>query len=187
MTRDGIRVLVPLEGTSFGAEVLDAVRSLLVREHTHVTVLHVGREPRTVRDALHRRHGAASATTVPMEPATEATRVFDSQTWDAARRALVDAVDPEVRMLRRAGWRVEVATAFGEPPDEIVAHARKHGIDLIAMATHARSGLARAVLGSVAEAVLRRAEIPVLMVRASEATSESEPDTAFVVPTIDPA
>ena len=42
------------------------------------------------------------------------------------------------------------------------------GADLIAMTTHGRTGLGRLLFGSVAEAVMRRANIPVFIVRAAE-------------------
>ena len=51
---------------------------------------------------------------------------------------------------------------------ELVAAARETGADLIAMTTHGRSGFGRLLFGSVAEAVLRQAEIPVLMMRLTE-------------------
>ena len=63
------------------------------------------------------------------------------------------------------GVPVEYAVRFGDPADEIVEEARAAGADLIAMATHGRTGMARLLLGSVAEAVLRRSEVPVLLVR----------------------
>jgi nucleotide-binding universal stress UspA family protein len=52
----------------------------------------------------------------------------------------------------------------------IVERARERGIDLIAMTTHGRSGLGRLVWGSTAEAVLRHAPCPVLLVRVKETT-----------------
>ncbi|HLW46521.1 MAG TPA: universal stress protein [bacterium] len=55
--------------------------------------------------------------------------------------------------------------AVGHPEDEIPAVAESLGTTMIAMATHARSGFRRAVLGSVAEAVVRRAPCPVIMLR----------------------
>lgn len=64
-----------------------------------------------------------------------------------------------------AGVRVEYAVRFGEPAEEILEAARESGADLIAMATHGRSGVVRLMLGSVAEAVLRRSEVPVVLVR----------------------
>ena len=57
---------------------------------------------------------------------------------------------------------------YGNPVTEIVAAARQTGADIIAMTTHGRSGVSRLVFGSIAEAVLRRAEIPVLMMRLTE-------------------
>ena len=53
----------------------------------------------------------------------------------------------------------------GRPADEILAAAQEGGVDLIAMATHGRTGLGRLLFGSVAEAVLRRAPVPVFMIR----------------------
>jgi nucleotide-binding universal stress UspA family protein len=48
---------------------------------------------------------------------------------------------------------------------EILDYARKHQIDMIIMATHGRTGLAHALVGSVAEKVVRRASCPVLTVK----------------------
>ncbi|WP_269744534.1 universal stress protein [Stigmatella aurantiaca] len=47
----------------------------------------------------------------------------------------------------------------------IAQAAERHGADLICMGTHGRTGLARAVMGSVAQAVMARSDRPVLMVR----------------------
>jgi nucleotide-binding universal stress UspA family protein len=64
-----------------------------------------------------------------------------------------------------AGLPIEYAVRFGEPAEEILEEAREFGADLVVMATHGRSGVARLMLGSVAEAVLRRSEVPVVLVR----------------------
>ena len=45
----------------------------------------------------------------------------------------------------------------------IVVYSREHGADLIALSTHGRSGLRRVLLGSVAEEILRRSHVPVLL------------------------
>lgn len=66
------------------------------------------------------------------------------------------------------GVRVSTDVRRGEPVNEIVAGARESGADLIAMTTHGRSGLGRLLFGSVAEAVLRQAEIPVFLMRLTE-------------------
>jgi len=53
----------------------------------------------------------------------------------------------------------------GDPASAIIEHATRGGYDLLVLGTHGRSGLAHAVLGSVAEKVVRRAPCPVLTVR----------------------
>jgi nucleotide-binding universal stress UspA family protein len=55
--------------------------------------------------------------------------------------------------------------AVGEPATEIVAYARERGMDLVVVGTHGRTGLEHALMGSVAERVVRRAPCPVLTVR----------------------
>ncbi|MBI2162005.1 MAG: universal stress protein [Candidatus Rokubacteria bacterium] len=56
------------------------------------------------------------------------------------------------------------AITSGLPARQIVAYARKNAIDLIVIGTHGRTGVTRALLGSVAEAVVRRAPCRVLTV-----------------------
>ena len=58
----------------------------------------------------------------------------------------------------------ETVLAEGNSAEEIVAQARALQADLIVMATHARSGLKRLFIGSVAEDVIRRCGVPVLVV-----------------------
>ena len=53
----------------------------------------------------------------------------------------------------------------GEPAHAIVEAAEKENVDLIVMGTHGRTGLTRLLMGSVAEAVVRRAKCPVLTVK----------------------
>ncbi len=50
----------------------------------------------------------------------------------------------------------------GDPAHAIVRLAKEEGVDMIVMGTHGRSGLSRMLMGSVAEAIVRRAECPVL-------------------------
>ena len=53
----------------------------------------------------------------------------------------------------------------GSPSDEIAKYATDENIDLIVMGTHGRTGLGRLLMGSVAEAVVRRAPCPVLTIK----------------------
>lgn len=69
----------------------------------------------------------------------------------------------------RGGYVVEA----GLPIDRIVHYAEESDIDLIVMATHGRSGIARVFMGSVASAVIRKAKCPVMAVKV-----ESDADDA---------
>ena len=59
---------------------------------------------------------------------------------------------------------VEIVLRSGRAAREITAYARDRGIDLIVMSTHGRTGVSRALLGSVAEAVVRLSPCLVLTV-----------------------
>lgn len=74
--------------------------------------------------------------------------------------------------LRGKGVRVRTQVRSGRPAEEIVAVAREMEGDLIAMTTHGRSGLGRLLFGSVAEAVLRESNLPVFLLRVTEAQVE---------------
>ena len=69
------------------------------------------------------------------------------------------------RRLADRGHSVAVEHQRGHPAQELVALTRPD--DLIVMATHGRGGVGRALLGSVADEVVRHARVPVLLVRAS--------------------
>jgi nucleotide-binding universal stress UspA family protein len=55
--------------------------------------------------------------------------------------------------------------AFGKPADAVLRVAKELGADLLVVGTHGRTGLKALVMGSVAEAIVRRADVPVLTVR----------------------
>ncbi len=82
----------------------------------------------------------------------------------------ISAIEPnriEVFETRSSGAKIHEA---------ILRHAKQRKIDLIVMGTHIRTGLARFVMGSVAEGVVHHASLPVLLVRGLEAR-EAEPLT----------
>jgi universal stress protein A len=66
-----------------------------------------------------------------------------------------------------AGLSVVTAVASGRVAPQIVDYARRNSVDLVVLGTHGRTGVSRALLGSVAEAVIRRARCRVLTVPAT--------------------
>src|SRR5262245_2111708 len=75
-----------------------------------------------------------------------------------------------------AGLSVVTAIASGRPAARIVDYARRHAVDLIVLGTHGRTGVSRAILGSVAEAVVRLARCRVLTVPPASAAAPVAPD-----------
>jgi nucleotide-binding universal stress UspA family protein len=73
----------------------------------------------------------------------------------------------------RIGGAIETHVWQGPAAAAIIDMARVHKADLIVMTSHGRSGIARLVLGSVAEAVIRGSRVPILLVRAAGAPIEA--------------
>ena len=73
----------------------------------------------------------------------------------------------ELLRLRPAeeGTLTDYLLRQGEPAEEILRAAEERDCDFIVLGTHGRSGLGRVIMGSVAEAVLRRATCPVITMR----------------------
>jgi nucleotide-binding universal stress UspA family protein len=87
----------------------------------------------------------------------------------AERRTLAEArgyMAEQEERLRRDGFTVRVVVLPSDPVQAILFAADMYDADLIAMSTHGATGLRHALLGSVAEAVLRRSRHPVLLVHA---------------------
>lgn len=80
---------------------------------------------------------------------------------EAAQKGL----DNVVQRVAARGVKVEGQLRQGNPPDEIVNAAQELGCDAIVLGTHGRKGIAHALMGSVAERVVRTSPIPVLTIR----------------------
>jgi nucleotide-binding universal stress UspA family protein len=80
---------------------------------------------------------------------------------DEARRVL----DPIERFLARHDVPFKCRTVVGHAPDEIVRAAQKSKCAVIVMGTHGHGLIGRALMGSVAQKVIVKAEIPVLLVK----------------------
>ena len=92
---------------------------------------------------------------------------------EEGRRAL-DAIRGRAESV---GVPLETVIERGVPHDEILAYVDAHDIDLVVMGTHGRSGVDRFLLGSVAERVVRAADVPVLVVRIPGETAEGREST----------
>ncbi len=91
---------------------------------------------------------------------------FDPEQFTAALTAEANAsMDRLLQGVQVRHHTFQREVCVGVDFHEIINYARKHEIDLIVMATHGRTGLAHALVGSVAEKVVRKAPCPVLTVK----------------------
>ena len=79
---------------------------------------------------------------------------------DAAQTAL----NKIVAEYEKQGVKLETSLEQADPREGVLQAAKKFGADLIVMGTHGRRGIARALIGSVTEAVVRTSPVPVLTV-----------------------
>ena len=143
------RAVIPLDGSPVAETILPFILEIAGPLDMEVVLLRVVQPvPPVVIEGS--RHVVAEA--------VEARRI-DAEEYLAAL-----AVE-----LRDKGLRVQTRVRRGGPAEEILAGARETDSDLIAMTTHGRSGLGRLLFGSVAEEVLRHADVPVFLMRCTEA------------------
>jgi nucleotide-binding universal stress UspA family protein len=103
------------------------------------------------------------------DPRVILLRVLESRRKADGARELEEArshLQGMAKPFDRKGIETLQLVERGDPVEQILRAARAHEVDLIAMTTHGRSGISRLVTGSVTEQVLRRAPVPLLVVRA---------------------
>jgi nucleotide-binding universal stress UspA family protein len=106
----------------------------------------------------------------PLTPVViEGSRHIEVEDIEARRIDAEEYLAPLAVELRGKAVRVTTQVRRGTPAEEIVAAAKEAGADLIAMSTHGRGGLGRILFGSVAQAVLQQAQVPVFLLRTTEA------------------
>ena len=135
-------ILVPLDGSAFGERALPMAASLAPAANAQLILM-----------------CAASASVFPGMDATDAQvqAVAEAQAY-----LLALATELSSQCLR-----VDVAAPYGDAAESILLEIDLRHVDMVVMCTHGRSGLGRWIYGSVAEQVLARSPVPVLLVRHS--------------------
>lgn len=96
--------------------------------------------------------------------------IVDTETIDKLKERLLRCVNEDTK----GRISVEAIIIQGVPFAEIIKASRDYKIDLIVLGTHGRTGLSHAIMGSVAEKVVRKAPCPVLTIR--------HPEHDFIMP-----
>jgi nucleotide-binding universal stress UspA family protein len=163
-----LKVLIPLDGSEFSRQIIGRVRQFLRPDSQELTLLRVSEAPRGLVGTPPR-----IGVTVPYVPEYDSARdadlalhpIYQSQKMDSAISELSDELRSDRELLEGDGFTVHSEVRFGDPAQEIVAYATEASVDLIAMTTHGRHGLLRAMTGSVASYVLRHASVPIFLYR----------------------
>jgi nucleotide-binding universal stress UspA family protein len=92
---------------------------------------------------------------------TSGIRYYD---YAAAARADIKHLEPLAQRARDAGIKCDVVVRPGLPADQILAYLKERSIDRIVMGTHSPGPIGKLLVGSVAEAVLRSANVPVFTI-----------------------
>jgi nucleotide-binding universal stress UspA family protein len=135
------KILVPLDATTFAEEAMPTAVSLVRRVRGRLELALVY-EP------------------IPLGG-------FSDSPWNASTEAMLDGylTYKAERVSPLCNTAVGHTLLRGDAAEEICSHARAVQADLIVMASHGRTGLKRALSGSVADAVIRAAGVPVLVLR----------------------
>lgn len=79
------------------------------------------------------------------------------------------------KLIEKQGIQTLRLMGAGDPAERILKTVDEQDVDVIAMATHGRSGVSRLMEGSITEEVLRKAKVPILVTRLATAASPSSP------------
>jgi nucleotide-binding universal stress UspA family protein len=150
------RILVPCDGSARAVATIETLLHSLPFNDADVLLLHVVVPPR----------GGAEA------------YIFEDLPSEVDRSR--ESLERVAAALREKGWNARASVVLGSVAASVARIAREEEADVIAMATHGHSGVARLVLGSVAAETLHRVTAPLLLVRPGE-LQRAHPDAAHAV------
>lgn len=155
------RVIVPLDGSKLAERAVPyAVAFANTFQATLVLVRAYEGAARAAQVLAWSEARAGVGGVVDPASAQAVEEVTQAEAEEAARY-----LESVAARLTQQGVRVQTLVVDARPADAILASAQDEGTGLIVMSTHGRSGLSRLIMGSVAEDVLHRASVPVLLVR----------------------
>lgn len=143
------KILVPLDGSVLAEKVLPHAVALAKGSRAEVTLLTVVQ--------LSLGFTGAKLEAIPEAAAERKT---------ALKAEAMMYLEKIQRDLKEQGVTARTVALDGDVAAQIITYAEREGFDLVAMATHGRSGIDRFVMGSIADKVVRHTIKPVLLIRA---------------------
>jgi len=146
------RVLVPLDGSLTAESILPHARRLAASLRATVRLMHV---------LEHGRAGGLSR---------------DSVEWRLHRAEARSYLDQVAERLGAAGLEVDTAVVEGKPARQVIFEARSWEADLIALSSHGHGGADAFSLGSIAQKIVARAGVSIMLARAGPPPAEDAPE-----------
>ncbi len=141
------KILIPIDGSDSSLEALVYAGTFASEYKISVYLM-------TVTEPHHSIYDAYAEQVTLTHRVSEATTILNQRLSETEKKAKALGISNII--LRRC---------FGTPCEKIIEVATKEEIDLIVMGTHARTGIAHFLIGSVTEKVIRTAPCPVLVIR----------------------
>ncbi len=145
-------ILVPLDGSALAEQVLPHVHDLAAREGT-------------TKITLLRAVPPIFTSSVDYSGMLAASTADEQESLESEARAYLERI---ASSFRSEGYTVNVEVSTMPAAEAILDYAESQHADLIAIATHGRSGISRWVFGSVTQKVIQAAPVPVLVIRPRE-------------------
>jgi nucleotide-binding universal stress UspA family protein len=148
------KILVCLDGSKLAEAILPYAVEQAKRYKSELILFRVYSEFSPISIAIPGSPG------VPIETRRAEKHLVENETeTETYLKSLAGKLQSEEKI------KVSYDKVFGASGPSIVGYCRDHGIELIAITTHGRSGPKRAILGSVADYVIRNTSTPILLIR----------------------
>ena len=141
-------ILVPTDFSPSSAAAIELAINIATQFDAELTLLHVWE--------------------LPVYPYTE-LMLSSAELTNAIEKAATESLETKLKEVRLRLPRTKSLLKVGIPWQQIVATSKESRADLLVMGTHGRRGFEHAIMGSVAEKLVRLSPIPVLTVRGSAA------------------
>lgn len=140
-----VTILLPLDGSAFSEHALPAALELARRLGARLHLVHVHESPSVL--------------------AGDGAVMVEAQLGQALRAQEEEYLSGVASRCQAQGVSARTALLEGPVATALATYIQDAAITLVAMTTHGRGGISRAWVGSVADAVVRRASVPVLLLR----------------------
>jgi len=169
-----MKILIPLDGSKFAEAVLKPVADLASVARAEVHLIEVVRTSEVRVSWSETPSSAANSPKKPVMPSRTGPALTEGMTGTAvetkaqAEERLYQAAEKYLNGIAQQffpGGATNKIVISEYPAKEILDYARREKVDLIAIATHGRTGLARMMLGSVAGELLKAHVAPIFMMR----------------------